>query len=174
MFLTNVVCSANLSCRIELRELCYQISNAIYDPSRFPGLVWRHKRIGGSCLVFSTGVIHCSGHAESFRDGKRRLRKYSRCLQKLGFPVILKDVKCMTASAFHILSSDLDIDKLIKDRNAVHEPELFPATVFKQGGVTFSCFANGKVVIAGIKGTKDVDGVVYPTLVELELYTRNT
>ncbi len=80
----------------------------------------------------------------------------------------------MTASAFHILSTDLDIDKLIKDRNAVYEPELFPATVFKQAGVTFSCFANGKVVIAGIKGTKDVRDVVYPTLVELELYTRNT
>jgi TATA-box binding protein (TBP) (component of TFIID and TFIIIB) len=52
MKLTNVVCSADLRCLIDLKKLCLRLSNAKYDPSQFSGLVWQHKRIGGNCLVF--------------------------------------------------------------------------------------------------------------------------
>ena len=172
MIITNVVYSADLSCTIDLRQLCYRIANARYEPLKFPGLIWQHRAIGGNCLVFSNGIMNCNGKASSFQDGHQRLRRYARQLQNLGFPVDLKEVKMLTASAAHTLSSELDLQALGKDRLVVYEPELFPALNFKCDGINFCCFHTGKVVMTGIRVKSQVDDVVYPTLIELELYTR--
>ena len=174
MQLTNVVCSASLNCPVDLRALGSVLLNVRYDPTRFPGLIWQHRTIGGNCLLFSNGKLHCNGKATTFREGIRRLRRYARVLQKLGIPITLRNVKVMTASAFHTLSAPLDFDTFIKERRPEYEPELFPSVNFCQEGVTFSCFNTGKVVITGIKTETDIDEVVYPTLIELELYTRRT
>lgn len=172
MKITNVVYSAHLRCPIDLRDLCQRLSNVRYDPKTFPGLIWQHKVIGGNCLVFSNGVINCNGGASSAKDGCRRLRRYARQLQKMGLPVQLREVKMVTMSASHSLSTDLDIRTLAKERSIVYEPELFPALNFKTDGVNFCCFHTGKVVITGIKGPHQIDEIVLPTLIELELYTR--
>lgn len=172
MIITNVVYSVHLGCPIDLRHLCYRISNVRYDPRKFPGLIWQHKTIGGNCLVFSNGVINCNGKATSIQEGRQRLRHYARRLQRLGYPVYLKDIKCITASASHTLSSELDIQLLAKERQILYEPELFPAANFKKDGVNFCCFHSGKVVITGIKISSQIDDVVYPMLIELELYSR--
>ena len=174
MQLTNVVCSASLNCPVDLRALCLALTNVRYDPARFPGLIWQHRTIGGNCLVFSNGKLHCSGRATRFREGIQRLRRYARVLQNLGIPIMLTDAKVMTASAFHILSAPLNWTLFINEKQLVYEPELFPTVNFSQEGVTFSCFSNGKVIITGIKTETDIDEVVYPTLIELELYTHQT
>ena len=172
MTITNIVYTANVGCSLDLRKLCYRLSNTRYDPRRFPGLIWQHKRIGGNCLVFANGVINCNGKTTSVQEGCQRVRKYARCLQRLGFPVKLKDVKCVTISASHTLSDTLDLEHMAKDRPSVaYEPELFPAANFKVEGVNFCCFHTGKVVITGLKSLKQMDTVVYPALIELELYT---
>ena len=137
MIITNVVYSANLRCRFDLARLCHQLSNTSYNPSRFPGLIWKHKRIGVNCLVFSSGVINCNGKATYFKSGYIRLRRYARCLQKLGYKVQLADVKRLTASASHKLSSTLALEKISSEWRVAYTPEIFPALVFKKQGVTF-------------------------------------
>lgn len=171
MKITNVVYSAHLRCPIDLRDLCQRLSNVRYDPKTFPGLIWQHRIIGGNCLVFPNGIINCNGSASSADEGRLRLRRYARQLQKMGLPVQLRKVKMLTASASHSLSTGLDIRTLAKERSIVYEPELFPALNFKTDGVNFCCFHTGKVVITGIKGTHHIDEIVLPTLIELELYT---
>lgn len=171
MQLTNVVCSANVACELNLRELCYQLTNVRYNPKKFPGLVWQHRIIGGNCLVFSNGKLQCQGKARTFQEGVKRLRRYARHLQKLGYPVIFGEVNIVTVTAFHTLSGPLDIPTLARERRIIYEPELFPTANFKQKGLTFCCFQNGKIVINGIKRSSDVDHIVMPTLMELELYT---
>jgi transcription initiation factor TFIID TATA-box-binding protein len=173
MHLTNVVSSAHVGCALPLKELCGQLENTRYEPSRFPGMVWKHGTIGGNCLLFSNGKIQCQGKANSFEEGIQRQKQYAGELQKLGLSVDLKEIKVLTVSAFHTLSNDLDLNLLVKERQLIYEPELFPAAILKQGGVTFSCFSNGKIVMTGIKQASDVDRVVTPTLIELELYTRS-
>ena len=69
MIITNVVCSGHLRCSIDLRELCRSLVNVKYDPAKFPGLVWSHRKIGGNCLVFSNGIINCNGKASNMKDG---------------------------------------------------------------------------------------------------------
>lgn len=165
------MCSAHVQCSIDLRELCYQLPNTRYDPARFPGLIWQHKTIQGNCLVFANGTIQCQGKATCLREGKQRVRRYARVLQKIGLPVILRDMKVLTASAFHILSGPLDLNTLIQERNLLYEPEIFPTVSMKVQGVTFSCYANGKVIMTGIKTYADMSQIIDPTLIELELYT---
>lgn len=172
MKITNVVYSAHLCISIDLRDLCQRLWNARYDPRTFPGLIWQHRNIGGNCLVFPNGVINCNGSASSADEGYQRLRRYARQLQKMGLPVKLRKVKMVTASASHSLSDILDIEMLAKERSVVYEPELFPALNFKIDGVNFCCFHTGKVVITGIKCSHQIDNVVFPALIELELYTR--
>ena len=172
MKITNVVFSAQLCCPIDLMELCQRLWNARYEPRTFPGLIWQHRTIGGNCLVFSNGAINCNGRASYIREGRQRLRQYARQLQRLGYPVRLKKIKMVTASASHSLSDRLDIMTLANERTVVYEPELFPALNFKTDGVNFCCFHTGKVVITGIRCISHIDDVVLPTLIELELYTR--
>lgn len=172
MIITNIVYTGNVGCPIDLRQLCYRLANARYDPGRFPGLIWQHRTIGGNCLVFSNGMINCNGKVFTVKEGRQRLRRYARRLQKLGLPVYLKDVKCVTVSASHTLSTAIDLLQLAKERRLVFEPELFPAANFKVEEVNFCCFHSGKVVMTGIKSMEQIDKVVYPTLIELELYTR--
>lgn len=171
MYLTNVVCSAHVQCTLDLRELCYRLPDTRYEPTRFPGLIWKHNIIKGNCLVFSNGAIQCQGKARSLHEGKQRLRRYARILQKTGFPVILTPIKVVTASAFHILSGPLDIHTLVQERHLVYEPELFPTVNMKTQGMTFSCYSNGKVIITGIKTASDINHSIDPILIELELYT---
>ena len=171
MQLTNVVCSANVGYQLNLRELCYQLTNVRYNPKQFPGLVWQHRSIGGNCLVFSNGKLQCQGKARTLQEGIKRLRRYARMIQKLGYRVILREVNIVTVTAFHTLSGPLDIPALARERRIIYEPELFPTANFQQEGLTFCCFQNGKIVINGIKRTSDVDHIVMPTLMELELFT---
>ena len=55
MRITNVVVQGDLGCRIDLKHLVLKLSNVRYDPNRFSGIIWHHRKIGGSCLVFSSG-----------------------------------------------------------------------------------------------------------------------
>ena len=172
MKITNVVCSAHLNCTVDLISLCQRLRNCRYEPRSFPSLIWQHRNIGGNCLVFAYGVINSNGKASSFREGRKRLCRYARLLQKYGCPVYLTDAKIITVSASHTLSGGLDLYRLAGDRSLLYEREIFPALNFKIEGVNFCCFHIGKVVITGIKTTTQIDDAVYPTLIELELYVR--
>ena len=121
--------------------------------------------------MFASGVINYNGKAVSFEEDCQRLRKYARKLQNLGCPVRLKDTKILTVSASHTLSTGLNLNSLAQDQIVLYEPELFPALNFKMGGINFCCFHTGKVVITGIRTMAQIDNVVYPTLIELGLFT---
>ena len=79
---------------------------------------------------------------------------YNKELQAVnvhGFPVRLREVKLITFSTSHTLSSRLDLQALAIDRALIYEPELFPALNFKMDRVNFCCFHTGNVVITGVE-----------------------
>jgi TATA-box binding protein (TBP) (component of TFIID and TFIIIB) len=116
--------------------------------------------------------MNCNGKALSLQEGKQRLRRYARILQKVGYSIYLKDIKLITLSACHTLSQPLNLDMLSSERDVNYEPELFSCLNFKREGINFGCFHTGKVIVTGVKFYEQIDDVVYPTLVEMELYTR--
>ena len=133
MFITNVVYSAYLLCTFNMRKLCYQLTNVTYKTIRLPGLIWQHPYIGRNCLIFGNGNIHCNGKAGCFGEGHERLRKYARCLQRLGYKVHVTPLKRLTSSANHKLSSLLRLEQIAKEWSLSYTPEIFPTLVFKKG-----------------------------------------
>ena len=156
-----------------MNALCQGLWNCRYDPKTFPGLVWHHRVIGGNCLVFANGIINCNGKASSFAEG-RMSTWICQTASKYGCSVGLKDVKIIMASASQTFSGALDLYRLARDRTLLYEPELFPAVNYKMKGINFCCFHTGKVVITGIRRPSQIHDVVYPALIELELYVRTS
>ena len=167
--LTNVVCSCDLGCRIDLRQLTLSCSNIRYNPKTFSGVIWQHRKIGGNCLIFSNGKISVNGKVRNISDARIRVRRYVKLIRNKGWPVTLKKIKIVTMSAYFQMEGHLNMDMLVRDMGARYEPELFPAAMLKRGSVHFTCFHNGKILLTGIKQELDLSEAVYPTLIELEL-----
>ena len=168
--LTNVVVQADLSCSIDLRHLANNTRDIRYDPGRFTGAIWQHRLIGGNCLVFHNGKVNCNGN-KSIRQAKKRLRQYARLLQRHGSQVTLKKIDLVTISAVHRLSSTLELGEVCGMLGADYNPEILNAAILKKKRINFNCFRSGAVVITGIRHMRDLDTVIYPTLLELELCT---
>ena len=110
MRLTNVVYQANLNVKIDLSCLVHQLNNVRYNPRIFPGLIYQNRKIGGNCLIFSNGKINCNGACSDFDSGVKRLRRYARIVQRLGYVVRLSEVRLVTASAVHKLSGRINVE----------------------------------------------------------------
>lgn len=53
--------------------------------------------------------------------------------------------------------------------NFTYDPELFPAVMLSRQGIHFTCHLRGTVLNTGIKKSKDLDEVVFPTILEIEM-----
>ena len=163
---TNVVVQTDLQISIDLGYLTSKTRDIRYDPALFSAAIWRHKKIGGSCLVFRNGKLNCNGN-RSIPQAKKRIRQYARFIQKLGYHVIMKKIEVITISAVYQCTSRLDFSKLHKFLGASHEPEICNYALLKRKKVQYNCFHTGKVVMTGIRNIN----IIYPTLLELELCT---
>lgn len=122
MRLTNVVYQGEMNCVLNLNFLTQQLINVRYNPRSFPGVIYQNRKIGGNCLIFSNGKINCNGPCESFSQGLKRLRKYARVIQKLGYDVRLQNVRLVTASACHKISGKVNASSLSKSLNFFIRP----------------------------------------------------
>ena len=166
---TNMVVSADFQCYLNLMEICLNNLNVEYNPSKFPGLIWRNKHIQATCLLFSTGKISCSG-ARSYKKAREAVRMFGRKLHKQGYNIKLHKITLVTASGFHNLGRTIKYSDLISNLNFNHIPELFHAPYLKIGGVNFTVFSTGKIIITGIKSKKHLEDIVYPTLLEISAF----
>ena len=166
---TNIVCMSHLTCGIDLKHLVSVSRDVYFNPHKHHCLIWRHKKIGGCCMLSEYGKMMCNGRAASVQEAKKRVRQYARLVQKAGYPVYLSTIRVVTMSAVHTLSHSLDMIRLAKEMNGQYEPELFPGLMFKRNGIHFTCFRTGKLIMTGIKNMAMIESIIYPTIVELEL-----
>lgn len=166
--ITNVVVQAKLNVNIDLKQFIHCIRDAKYNPAKFSAIVWHHRKIGGSCLLFNNGHIICHG-SKSMDMARQRVRKYARVIQKFGYVVNLKYIKLVTASAVVSIGQRLDLPGIAAMTVGLWEPELFNGLNFYKGKMHFSCFSTGKVVITGITSFKLIETVIYPAILELQM-----
>jgi len=79
----NIVASSKLKGQLKLEELALSLENAEYEPSQFPGLVFRLPDPRVSFLLFSTGKIICTG-ARNVEDVQKALQKLKERLKAAG------------------------------------------------------------------------------------------
>lgn len=109
--INNVVCTTSLNCDIDLRTLANKTINIIYDPARYSGAQWKHPKFGGHCMVFSTGKLTVNGNSKSIAEAKSRVRRYSRIIQRLVWPVTVNRIKVVTMSASFKMEEPLNLYK---------------------------------------------------------------
>lgn len=166
--ITNMVVQTQLHVQLNLKKLARTLVDVKYNPRTFSALIWHHKKIGGSCLVFNNGHIICQG-SKSYEQARLRIRKYARKLQQCGYVVRLSPIQLLTASALANVQTSLNLKDVALFMNGAFEPEIFNGAVFHRGRVHFACFASGKIVITGITRLSMINQVIYPTLLEIQL-----
>ena len=57
----NIVASAQIPARLDLDKIAFESENSEYEPSSFPGLVYRIKDPKAALLLFSSGKVVCTG-----------------------------------------------------------------------------------------------------------------
>jgi len=79
----NIVASANLKASVDLERAAYKLTNAMYEPEQFPGLIYRMDDPRVVLLIFSSGKVVCTG-ARKEEEVKEAVEKIYNQLKELG------------------------------------------------------------------------------------------
>jgi transcription initiation factor TFIID TATA-box-binding protein len=90
--LQNIVSTANLGCRLDLRKIALNCRNAEYNPKRFAAVIMRIREPKTTALIFTSGKMVCTG-AKSEELSRDAAKKYSKAIKKVGFQVSMQDFK---------------------------------------------------------------------------------
>ena len=155
----NVVASATLNQRIDLKAVVKGNPGVEYRPETFPGLVFRIKRPKTAILIFSTGKMVCTG-AKSEKESKRAIKKVVRELKKSGIIIIGKpEIKVVNMVASANLSGRIELEEATYSLGrTMYEPEQFPGLIYRMDvpKVVILLFASGKLVCTGATKEEDV------------------
>jgi transcription initiation factor TFIID TATA-box-binding protein len=155
----NVVASSSLDQKIDLKAVVRGNSGVEYDPSKFPGLVYKIKKPRSSILIFGTGKMVCTG-TRSAKEAIKAVNKVVNELKKSGIVIVGKP----KTEIVNIVSSgdlcgliDLERTAYALERT-MYEPEQFPGLIYRvdEPKVVFLLFASGKIVCTGAKKQEDI------------------
>ncbi|XP_049298068.1 TATA-box-binding protein-like [Anopheles funestus] len=147
--INNVVCSFSVRCHLNLHDIARQGNNVEFR--RENGMVtMKLRRPYTTASIWSSGKITCTG-ATSEHQAKIAARRYSRCLQKLGFNVRFRNFRIVNvlgtcSMPFGIMIVNFS-EKYKKD--ASYEPELHPGVTFKlqTPKATLKIFSTGSITV---------------------------
>ena len=155
----NIVASVSLNQKINLQQIVEKFPQTEYNPSVFPGLVFRLKKPKTATLIFGTGKMVCTG-AKSENESRSAVQKVVRELRGQGIEIKEKPVviiQNIVASAE--LGGEIDLESLVyKLDRVMYEPEQFPGAVYRMSDpqVVFLVFSAGKLVCVGAKKEEQV------------------
>jgi transcription initiation factor TFIID TATA-box-binding protein len=155
----NVVASATLNQKIDLKAVVKSYPGVEYRPEQFPGLVFRLKRPKTATLIFNSGKMVCTG-AKSEKEARGAVMKVIKELKKSGIVIISKpELKIQNIVASANLGGMIDLEKsAFTLGKTMYEPEQFPGLIFRMDDpkVVILLFASGKLVCTGAKKEEDV------------------
>ena len=155
----NVVASASLNQRIDLKAVVKSYPGVEYRPEQFPGLVFRLKKPKTATLIFNSGKMVCTG-AKSEREARGAVMKVIDELKRSGIVIVGKpDLKIQNIVASANLYGLIDLEQAAFTLGkTMYEPEQFPGLIYRMDDpkVVILLFASGKLVCTGAKREEDV------------------
>ena len=155
----NVVASASLNQRIDLKAVVKSYPGVEYRPEQFPGLVFRLKKPKTATLIFNSGKMVCTG-AKSEREARGAVMKVIDELKRSGIVIVGKpDLKIQNIVASANLYGIIDLEQAAFTLGkTMYEPEQFPGLIYRMDDpkVVILLFASGKLVCTGAKREEDV------------------
>jgi transcription initiation factor TFIID TATA-box-binding protein len=150
----NIVASTTIADYIDIEKVYAKNKKAIYDPERFPGVVYRLDDPKVAMLLFRTGKVNCTG-AKNIENIQKGLSHIVKLLKKTGVKVYKNpEIVIQNMVATYDLGVELKLNTIavaLGLENIEYEPEQFPGLVFRiyDPKSVMLLFSSGKVVITG-------------------------
>lgn len=169
----NVVASTTLGTKLDLQSIAFTLPGAEYEPSRFPGLIYRLKQPKTAILLFHSGKVVCTG-GKSWKEVDETIRIVSGLIRQ-GGQEVLKHPKIQVQNivATSDLGSEINLNSVAitlgLDR-VEYEPEQFPGLVCRlsEPRVVVLLFGSGRLVCTGARRPSDVAQAVDKIAKELQ------
>lgn len=147
--INNVVCSFSVRCHLNLRDIALKGFNVEFR--RENGMVtMKLRRPYTTASIWSSGKITCTG-ATSEDQAKVAARRYSRCLQKLGFNVRFRNFRIVNVLGTCSMPWGIMIVNFSEryKKDASYEPELHPGVTYKlyNPKATLKIFSTGSITV---------------------------
>ncbi|XP_065085393.1 TATA-box-binding protein [Ochlerotatus camptorhynchus] len=147
--INNVVCSFSVRCHLNLRNIALNGFNVEFR--RENGMVtMKLRRPYTTASIWSSGKITCTG-ATSEDQAKVAARRYSRCLQKLGFNVRFRNFRIVNVLGTCSMPWGIMIVNFSEryKKDASYEPELHPGVTYKlyNPKATLKIFSTGSITV---------------------------
>jgi transcription initiation factor TFIID TATA-box-binding protein len=161
----NVVASAPVGSSLDLQSIALALDGAEYNPSQFPGLVYRQKDPKTAVLLFQSGKAVCTG-AKSWRQVDETLQRVSALVRKTGQKMHVRpkfQVQNIVATAD--LGGEVNLASVAVSfglERVEYEPEQFPGLVCRIADphVVVLLFGSGKLVCTGARRPRDLQRAV--------------
>ncbi|XP_058817685.1 TATA box-binding protein-like 1 [Topomyia yanbarensis] len=149
IIINNVVCSFSVRCHLNLRDIALKGFNVEFR--RENGMVtMKLRRPYTTASIWSSGKITCTG-ATSEDQAKVAARRYSRCLQKLGFNVRFRNFRIVNVLGTCSMPWGIMIVNFSEryKKDASYEPELHPGVTYKllNPKATLKIFSTGSITV---------------------------
>jgi transcription initiation factor TFIID TATA-box-binding protein len=158
----NVVASTSLGDHLDLQQIATRLDGAEYEPSAFPGLIYRMTHPKTAILLFQSGKVVCTG-GKSRTEVDESIRTISGLIRKAGQKVLAKPtIEIQNIVATSNLETEINLNSIAVtlglDR-VEYEPEQFPGLVYRLESprVVVLLFGSGKLVITGGRRPKDIE-----------------
>nr|AED87006.1 tata box binding protein [Sterkiella histriomuscorum] len=169
--LQNIVSTANLGMKLDLRKIALNCRNAEYNPRRFAAVIMRIREPKTTALIFSSGKMVRTG-AKSEEFSRDAAKKYSKAIKKVGFEdVNMQDFKIQNIVGSCDVGFPISLESLSSahDKFSQYEPEIFPGLIYRMATpkIVLLIFASGKIVLTGAKNKNDIKEAyenIYPVL----------
>jgi len=155
----NVVASATIDQKLDLKEIQKKFPDTEWHPEQFPGLVFRLKTPRTATLIFRTGKMVCTG-SKSEDIARKAVKTVVQKLRKGGIKV-KKDavVTIQNIVASINLGGKIHLEQAARTLpRSMYEPEQFPGLIHRMldPKTVILLFSSGKLVCTGAKKEQDV------------------
>ncbi len=162
--IVNVVASATIEQRLDLKEITKKFPDVEWNPDLFPGAVFKLKNPKTATLLFRTGKMVCTG-AKSEELARKAVKKVVQLLRK--GKIKIKNEATVTIQNI-VASINLGGAVHLEDAarrlpRSMYEPEQFPGLIHRMidPKTVILIFSSGKLVCAGARNEKDVHRSVH-------------
>ena len=152
--IVNVVATAVINQKIDLREIVRKFPDVEYDPDRFPGLVFRLNNPRSVILIFRTGNMVCTG-AKSEELSIKAVNMVVRKLRQSKIKIKNKpQVTIQNIVSAVNLGGRVNLEQAARILpRSIYEPEQFSGMIHRMFDpkTVILIFATGKLICAGAR-----------------------
>lgn len=155
----NVVASATIDEKLDLKDITKKFPEIEWRPDVFPGAVFRLKNPKTATLLFATGKMVCTG-GKSSEFARTAIKIIVKKLRKEKIKIkndAIVTIQNMVASVD--LGARIHLEQAARKLpRSMYEPEQFPGVILRmlEPKTVILIFASGKLVCTGGKIEKDV------------------